>query len=312
MARLAVDGALLVTDAELAPDGAVILEGTLTDDGALLVELDQEDPMATLTPTTGIGRTQAPYGLLSVATDRTGEPPRWADGVAWPTLATGGTGTQGQCAPRDAIETDDGWSSALGFVVRAAYSCGYDVEENTTGATTRLAALGPAAVEEQVWAGVANVPGEVGEPFLTQGATDLSGGTPLDPVVAVGLLDQWLDSTYGSLGVLHMTRRSADVLVAASALTERGGRLYTRAGTPVAAGVGYTGQPSSTWPVPPASAQWVFATPAVVYWHDDVLTRPWVDLGANEVGVEAEQRWIVGWDGGAAAVAGTLVSLENA
>lgn len=67
----------------------------------------------------------------------------------------------------------------------------------------------------------------------------VGGGTPLHPVDAVGVLEEYAGSVYGGPPVLHMGRRVATTLSSYGVITRGTGRLETKLGAYVAAGAGY-------------------------------------------------------------------------
>jgi hypothetical protein len=125
-------------------------------------------------------------------------------------------------------------------------------------------------------------------------------GTATDLSTGIGLLENWIASQYGSLGVIHMTRGAALVGLGAYVLDVTGGRLMTRLGTPVAAGAGYPGT-SPTGATPAAGTSWLFASPAVFGYRSEVFTSSsqhgdLFDRAKNNLYAVAERTYTLGFD----------------
>jgi len=194
----------------------------------------------------GPTRVPLPYGLFSVFAPQPGE--RWqAGGVTWEALSCDPLGGVGQplCPPEEtvgrtkdlaALNTDVGEASP--FTVYGHHTCSPvgSRADAYPRAVEHLEAREQQAVEAALWTGdLGNVPNFAaanGYPAITSaGSFDV---TEIDEAVAE--LEAAYAAAYGSLGVLHMSRRHAALL---RGVTERSGRLLTRLGTPIVAGAGY-------------------------------------------------------------------------
>jgi hypothetical protein len=201
-----------------------------------------------------------------------------------PKTLTGGTGDSGLATP---------------FTVYGHYACspiGRSLSAAQDLATAHLMEREEARVEQAFWTGdLSNVPNLVGS------ATDITpvGGSP-NAAGGVALLEQFIATNYGSLGVIHMTRAAATMALADDVLTTSGSRLTTKLGTPVAAGAGYPGT-GPQGEVPAEAATWMYASPALFGYRSEVFTssaRPGdlLALGTNDLTAIAERSYLIGFD----------------
>ena len=129
----------------------------------------------------------------------------------------------------------------------------------------------------------------------------------------VGLLENWLATNYGSVGVIHMTRQAAVIGLAREVLVTSGGRLTTQLGTPVAAGSGYPGT-GPAGQAAAASTSWIFATPALFGYRSEVFdssdrSGDLFDRSLNNLYAVAERSFLLGFDPcGVAAALATLTA----
>ena len=180
----------------------------------------------------GPPRETLPFGLFSTFAFR---PPtsaeRWENGVEWEALS---------CDLADLLEPDclvpsnNSYGACLrgeapGFVVVAGQKSGTPggradlrTEEQ---AVARLLATEEVSVERKVW-------------DLLRTATDIDDLVATNLDEALAFAEQYMGDTYGSRGVIHMTRRAASLL-GTTKLVPSGARLVTHLGSPVAAGGGY-------------------------------------------------------------------------
>lgn len=195
----------------------------------------------------GPPRLAVPYGLFSLLAFRSGQ--RWeGGGVTWETLTCEPLGTLGMvdCDPQTTatkdlakMPVDPGHASP--FTVYGHYTCSPVgvTDEAYNLAVAHLTTREEQQVEQTLWTGdLGNVPnfsGANGYPAPTD-VTPANGATVWQ---AVSTLELEFPEEYGSLGVLHMSRKNASLALAAGALSSTGGRLVTALGTPVVAGVGY-------------------------------------------------------------------------
>lgn len=195
---------------------------------------------------------------------------------------------------------------ATPFTVYGWFACspvGYTFASAQDLATAHLLGREEQRVEQAFWTcDLGNIPG-----LACSGATDVSVGIG-DPLgLSIGLLETYLATNYGNLGVIHMTRATALAAIAEELVVSAVGRLFTKLGTPVAAGGGYPG----TGPLgqsPPAGGSYMYATPAMFGYRSDVFTsssRPG-DLFAtstNDLTAIAERTYLLGYDPCGVAVA---------
>lgn len=260
---------------------------------------------APASPVEGITRTPVPYGLFSVLTPRPEGDGRWQNGIRWePLTCSAASGLGPDCDAEAAIGFPKGFPVGAGigdaepFAVYGAYRCspiGHDLTWAQERAMMHLIAREESAAENALWTGaLGNLP------VIAAGADELNGGVAADPVDAVGLLEDWLADNYGSLGVIHMTRRAAVSAVASLAVQREGNRLVTAVGTPVVAGQGYPGT-SPSGAAPAAGESWMYATPALLGYRSDIISptnRPGdlLDRGTNDMHGMAERMYLIGFD----------------
>ncbi len=249
-----------------------------------------------------IARTALPFGLFSVVTPRPAGDSRWENGAVWEPLTCGPASGIGEvdCVTQTAsglpkkFPVPGGTDEATPFTVYGSYECspiGHTLEYAQERATEHLIAREEARAEQAVWTGdLGNVPN-----FSN---ADTASGGALDPCLALATAEQYIATNYGSLGVIHMSRLLAQVLLCEQALEVRGTRLFTRLGTPVVAGAGYPGShPDGVT----AGDQYLVATPALMAYRSEVFgatNRPGdlLDRGQNNLFGIAERRYLVGWD----------------
>jgi hypothetical protein len=116
----------------------------------------------------------------------------------------------------------------------------------------------------------------------------------------IALLEDYIATEYGSLGLIHCTRGTATVLAAEDLISNTGGRLTTTIGTPVVAGAGYPGT-SPAGAEPAAGRAWVYVTPAVFGYRSEPFTSSnragdLFDRGQNDLYAVAERTYLLGYD----------------
>jgi hypothetical protein len=235
----------------------------------------------------GPPRETLPYGLFSTFAFR---PPtsveRWENGVEWEALS---------CDLADLLEPDclvpstNSYGACLrgeapGFVVVAGQKSGTPggradlrTEEQ---AVARLLATEEVTVERKVW-------------DLLRTAPDIDALVATNLDEALALAEQYMGDTYGSRGVIHMTRRAASLL-GTTKMIPSGSRLVTLLGSPVAAGGGY-GQAL------PDVAEVQSVTPG------DVT----VTGGTYTLTYAGQTTAPIAWNANAAAVQAALIALSN-
>ena len=262
--------------------------------------------MTTIAPPTfivGAARQPLPFGLFSTFTLRPPGDHRWLNGVSFQSITCDSlSGVGVGCAdptglPKSLERNAEFAQPTVPFTVYGHYACapmGATFEEASALALQHLEAREEARVEEAFWTGNLD-----NEPSLASGdVTVLADGDPVAPAVGLGLLEGWIAKTYGSLGVIHMTRALAGA--SSDHLKAQGNVLRTVLGTPVAAGAGYPGTDGSV--VDPDGLQsWAYVTPALFGYRSDVATsssRPYdlLDRGDNTLYAIAERSYVLGFD----------------
>lgn len=183
-------------------------------------------------------RAPVPYGLFSVLEFR-GDADRWINGVTYPGTSCGPAQHYGLdvCNDEEAGLPDTGrearpmkWGTADSFLVEGTFTCtpvGLTPEEMESYALQDLELHEEASVEAHFLEILTASSADSGTAVTAETVTS-SADTPR----ALGALEHYAARTYGSPGVLHLSRGlAAD---ARRYLETRGGRLYTRIGTPVA------------------------------------------------------------------------------
>lgn len=186
--------------------------------------------------------------------------------------------------------------TASPFTVYGHFDCspvGYTPESAQSLATAHLMAREEARVEQALWTG------DLGNTPNLQGATAL-GAAGVDAALGIGLLEDWGAANYGSLGVIHMMRSTAETLLGKKVLNSSGGKLTTGLGTPVAAGSGYPGT-SPAGAAAAAGKAWAYITPAMFGYRGDPFTssnRPGdlFDKARNILYAVAERTYLLGFD----------------
>jgi hypothetical protein len=207
-------------------------------------------------------------------------------GLGLPKTLTSNAGTVGVASP---------------FTIYGHFTCspvGYPDNRAQDLATAHLLSREEARAEQAFWTGdLGNLPS-----LQDAATTDVTPtpGTAVSLATGLGLLENKIATTYGSLGVIHMTRGAAEIGLGAYLLDISGGRLMTRIGTPVAAGAGYPGT-SPTGTTPAAGATWLYASPAVFGYRSEVFTSSsqhgdLFDRAQNNLYAIAERTYVLGFD----------------
>jgi len=248
--------------------------------------------------TTGATRTALPFGLDSVLTFR--ESGRWEAGIQFETLPcdpAGGLGAPG-CEEPDGVTTGIGFPKQIDsvgtligeadpFTVYGHYHCSIPSLDQATArvrASEHLTTREIARVEQALWTGdLGNSPSLASEDTVTLPSAG--------PAAALGALEAYIATNYGSLGVIHVDRATATVLISSAVVKVTGQRLTTHLGTPVVAGAGYPG----TGPSGEGSG-WAYATPALFGYRSEIFPSDAVDTGHNDMTAVAERTYLVGFD----------------
>ena len=264
--------------------------------------------MVTMAPAAlvdGVVRQPLPYGLFSVFPVRTQGPDRWESGVEWEpgTCAKADGIGQFQAPPTSTVglpktltNNMPAFGVASAFTVYGHFRCspvGWPPGEAQRMADAHLLAREENRVEQAFWTGdLGNTPNLQGATVVGAGTTDIVGG--------IGLLEDFIGDTYGSLGVIHMTRASALAALARYAVVAKGGRLETALGTPVVAGSGYPGT-SPAGVAAAAGTQWMYGTPALLGYRSEIFNASDVagdnfDRASNTLTAVAERSYLIGFD----------------
>ena len=276
-------------------------------------------PIAPASLVIGAPRVPLPFGLFSTFTLREAGADRWETGVQFetdPCDPVDGIGYYDWCnpgatvgLPKDLAKNMSLVGKATPFSVYGHFQCspvGWSPERAQDMATAHLLDREEQRVERALATGdLGNIPnlftdvdGTGSNPTIL---TDPGGSTPNSPAVCLGLLENFIAQTYGSMGVLHMSRGAAMVLTNNGMLQRQGTRLTTMVGTPVAAGGGYPGTAPAGAPNPPSLAAWVYASPAVFGYRSEVFTSSNVrgdlmDRNTNNLYAVAERSYLIGFD----------------
>lgn len=247
-------------------------------------------------------RKPIPFGLFSVVANRengTGE--RWeGGGVTFEGLGCDSISgiSEADCESAVSYDFTSGVDSATAntFTVYGTYDCspvGRSPEDAQAMANSRLLTREEARVEQAFWTGdLDNTPSLKGADKLTTTATTAKQ--------ALGLLEDWLGTGYGSAGVIHMSREAATILLAGNLLSVSGQRLHTRLGTPVVAGAGYDNS-GPTGTASGAGYFWIYATPAILMYRSDVFTavnsaESMLTRNSNDLSATAERTYLLGFE----------------
>lgn len=249
----------------------------------------------------GAARIPLPFGLFSVMGWQEGSTDRWEAGVEWEAASCDPAGGIGafSCDPDTGEPNTPGLPKEFGnsplpgeasqFTIYGNFECN-PLGWNDTArdfAIAHLTSREEARVEEALWTGdLGNVPNFAG----ANGYPDPDDlGTFSDAARALGAVEDFIATSYGSLGVIHMSRATATDLIAQSLLVVSGGRLTTVLRTPVVAGAGY-----------PDGA--IVGTPALFGYRSEIFTpsperaENLFDAASNVLYAVAERSYLIGFD----------------
>lgn len=251
-------------------------------------------------------RSPIPYGLFSHLVVRPPDADRWGTGVVWESLTCSAAGLIGAWNPDGPttglpknLAGDSSGGEASVFTVYGHFSCspvGWTASAAQSRAEQHLLIREEQAVEAALWSGAP------GQTPTFPGTASVVLPAKAAPLKALAALEEALASSYGSLGIIHLTRGAALRLLADSALEHRSGKLFTALGTPVVAGSGYS--PVAAGPgsaLPEVGAVWAYATPALLGYRSDVFTSTatpgdLLDRAQNTLYAVAERSYLVGYD----------------
>lgn len=250
--------------------------------------------MTPLTPVAGAAAPSLPYGLFSVFAPRTDSEVHWqGGGVTWQHLA-GSTAAEldrigviqqdgtAQGLPKTLTDDPFAVSDASAFTVYAAHKVSpvaWNAEDSQAFAEERLRRYEERTVETAL------------ETTVLTTATDITPTgitTYKDARLGVAALEVEMAGTYTALGVIHMSRDLASLLLTDGCLTTKGGSLITKLGTPIVAGTGYTSLK-------------MFWTPALMGYRSEIITSQisptdLFDMAKNDQYSIAERTYLIGYD----------------
>jgi hypothetical protein len=249
----------------------------------------------------------APFGLVNRIT-LTPDVDRWEGGVAYESLSCAAkVDLWDLCDPNETNVSDgtgkDRIVSAPPMGITVTDTCtstfGADFRNKAEGRVKDLleASTQKALEFELKWGAVASQADPVGR-WLTGPGTVIVDSSGVSPKAAIALLeDAYADCGYGGAPVLHLTRGTAGAI---KSLVEEDGVLFTKVGSMVIAGSGYsTSDPSGggAW-----DGTWAFATGPVQVWLGDPAIYPEtlgqaVDVAKNDIRFKAERLAAVAFDG---------------
>lgn len=278
--------------------------------------------MAAIAPpqlVTGAPRVPLPFGLLSVLSPRQNVEERWENGVIWESLTCEPADGIGQ-ADCDPAETPglpknlDGGNGPVGeasaITVYGHWTCtpiGNSQERATELATLHLTTREEARVEQAIWTGdLENTPSFRDATALSADAMTLRRG--------IAALEKAIAEEYGSQGVIHLTRETASLALERGVVESKGGRLFTKLGTPVIAGTGYDGSGPTGSAAPGDDEAWAYVTPALFGYRSEIFYPSSVpfdllDRAQNNLYAVAERTYLIGWDD--CGVSAALLSLPD-
>lgn len=247
------------------------------------------------------------FGLLSAVDFRPG---RFETGVEWE--PNGGTGPlDGIGAPDDTStlglpktlgsDTSADTFDASPFTIYADWQgtpVSFTPEQAQAKAQARLTQWESHRVEQALFSGdLGNTPnltgvgGSVAPTVVTELKATFAGG--------IGALEDFIATTLGRSGVIHMTRGMALMGIEDKVLEVKSGRLVTMLGTPVIAGSGYAGTaPDGNGSV---ETTWAYATAPIIGYRSEVFTSSdragdLMDRSTNDLTAIAERTYLIGFD----------------
>jgi hypothetical protein len=262
-------------------------------------------------------RVPLPYGLLNAAQPQEEADAHWANGVRFQPVPCGPAGVTLEPCP-SVTGGPDLAATALGlptngtspFTVYAWIDCstvGY-IQDAQRLATAALTSGEGRAVEREFWTGeygttphlAEDTPVTGSDGVVEQTAATIVTGAALDPVEALGALEDALGWCYGNEGVVHVTPATLTHLMNRGIVYRDGARLRTPNGHLIAAGSGYPGT-SPTGVAPAGGHAWMYATGAVTVRRSGiVLPSPQqmqvVNRNKNDVIQVAYRTYVIGWE----------------
>jgi hypothetical protein len=256
--------------------------------------------------------TPLPYGLLSVAAQEHRADPHTQFGVQYePTSGVGPEGVVGidvQQQPTGTLTAEvlaDEFPTIftepfLIFSVVTGKFFGRTIGEIQEFGDRRLAAHAGRFIERGLQTGPS------GGPALAAAGTTQLATAPVAPTVALGLVEEWIASTVGAQGVLHVPTIAIPRLAEHRQVAPSGAQMRTVLGTPVAVGAGYRNVAPGDVPAA-AGVAWLYATGPVLVNRSETLLRSVpdgekADLVHGSATAYATEVVSVGFEGGVVAV----------
>lgn len=256
------------------------------------------------------------YGLLASVTPQTVADLHWtASGIEWEDQLCneGLVAFIDECPPATGIvkpsERNNVFCHADPFIAVGSYDCstgGRPANEAFEIARKRLLVWESFQVENTLWTGaIANGGGTLNPSFAFGNdecsivPVDINPAGALDPVRAIGALEEALGDIVACGGTLHVPYELAAHLIRFHLLTVEDGTYFTPTGSKVILGHGYPGSGPAN--VAAAAGQtWVFATGPIVLVRSNVMMVPdqvkeAVNRNINNITVRAERFYSVGW-----------------
>jgi len=254
------------------------------------------------------------YGLFSVAQPGDTSDGHWQAGLEFEDALCAGIRSTllhcGEPSPEPAAKVPDPgpiYRSLDPFTLIGSYDCstgGRRAGDAFDIATRRLLAREEQGVEEIFWTGI-TIDGTLssslatGDTDNTVTVTDVTGGTTLDPVTALDVLEEAMGTCVPGQGVIHVPLRAASTLASQFLVVPEGDTVHTHTGNLVAFGTGYPGTGPDNASVADGEA-WLFGTGQVMVWKSDTFLTPpdvaaAVDRTVNDLTVFAERTYAVGF-----------------
>lgn len=281
---------------------------------------DTSLPRADVAPITG---TPHPNGLLSVATVVEAGGGHWQNGVQFESdNCTTGSTFANVCGDQPTKDFEPVGEFLYGdpFTVTDGLVCGMAssqfIRDAEARVRRRLELSEGYQVEQAFYTGLVNGPGgsQAGIwPNLASSATTvLSAGTPLDPVLALGMLEQAWARVSRVRGVLHVNPMGL-ALMSEGRFTHDtdDGRIFTRMGSQVVVGTGY-GDTGPNGEAADPNVVWMYITGPIVIRRSEVFVpgsnEERFDRLGNKFRIVAERTYVIQLDCGGVIAAPVYIS----
>lgn len=265
------------------------------------------------------------YGLLSVVEPRDDSDPHWQNGVIFQmTCGIGGLYRAANCvtgsvgAPKTSNVTVNSFSTTT-IVPYAEIDCspvGGSPETDQQRAMDALDRVQEYQIEQAFWTGAADGGAIVTFPHLAANAQVLDPvfsstqnvrlqlaatvvtGAVIDPVEALGRLEDALGDCVQGRGIIHVTVTVFDALADHFLVSPTSGRMQTARGNLVAVGDGYTGSAPDGTSTP--GVHYMYATPPIFAYRSapglaGVTFKESFDRATNTAKLIAERVCVLGY-----------------